>query len=474
MKFAFLSSLIVAITLIGFVQQSDLSVVPFHPEQVVPGGNFELVLNVSKKDIKNYSRIQLDLPKGFSAQLIDGKNGTFSFIDNQIKLIWFTLPMEDEFQVKIKVYSDATFAGSTEFKGVVTYLVGNERKEKKIKTNKIEFTQNAIVAESQTISSVNPKQDVEAVASIKCLRKLTKSTFLPNEKSRVQVRVYKKNINGLGKLIETLPQGFTAKEVQNNGAVFSFSNNQVKFLWMTLPAEDEFMVEYEIIADSEITEGTFFVEGLFTYLEGEDTKQYVIPSDKVNLKNTPAQNVEPIVKSDPTPATKSEPVKAIKSESPVAKTEVKKENTTPSKSETTTLATKTEVKKEATTVKSTPNPVASKPKAENNTATSTANQTEKMPDGVSYRVQICATKRPVNSDYFVKNHQFNEKIYVNMHEGWHKFTVGGFGVYEEARNRREEVKQNNKIPGPFVTAYNKAERITVQEALMITKQKWIP
>ncbi|MEY5041946.1 MAG: hypothetical protein RLZZ414_1499, partial [Bacteroidota bacterium] len=90
MKFAFLSSLIVAITLIGFVQQSDLSVVPFHPEQVVPGGNFELVLNVSKKDIKNYSRIQLDLPKGFSAQLIDGKNGTFSFIDNQIKLIWFT------------------------------------------------------------------------------------------------------------------------------------------------------------------------------------------------------------------------------------------------------------------------------------------------------------------------------------------------------------------------------------------------
>ena len=454
MKFAFLSSLIVAITLIGFVQQSDLSVVPFHPEQVVPGGNFELVLNVSKKDIKNYSRIQMDLPKGFSAQLIDGKNGTFSFIDNQIKLIWFTLPMEDEFQVKIKVFSDATFAGTTEFKGVVTYLVGNERKEKKIKTNKIEFTQNAIVSETQTISSLSPKQDAEIVASIKCLRKLTKSTFLPSEKSRIQVHVFKKNINGLGKLIETLPQGFMAKEVQNNGAVFSFSNNQVKFLWMTLPAEDEFMVEYEIIADTQFTEGSFFVEGLLTYLEGEDTKQYVIPSDKVNLKNTPAPKEEPIVKSDPTPATKSEPAKAIKMEAPVAKAEVKKEATTP--------------------VKSTPTPVASKPKAESNTVASSSTQIENMPEGVSYRVQICATKRPVNSDYFVKNHQFNEKIYVNMHEGWHKFTVGGFEVYQDARNRREEVKQNNKIPGPLVTAYNKNDRITVQEALMITKQKWIP
>jgi hypothetical protein len=473
MKFAFLSSLIVAITLIGFVQQSDLSLVSIHPEQVVPGGNFDLVLNVSKKDIKNYSRIQLDLPKGFSAQLIDGKNGTFSFIDNQIKLIWFTLPMEDEFQVKIKVFSDATFAGSTEFKGVVTYLVGNERKEKKIKTNKIEFTQSAIVSDSQP--SLNPavKQESEVATGIKCTRKLTKSTFLPGEKSIVQVKVFKKNINGLGKLIETLPQGFTATEVQNNGAVFSFSNNQVKFLWMTLPAEDEFVVEYEIIADSDINEGSFFVEGLFTYLEGEDTKQYVISSDKVNLKIMPNQKVAAIVKSEPTPSVKSEPVKTVKPESPVSKTEVKKETTSSVKKETIPMA-KNEVKNEVTPVKSTFAQVASKPKEESNTKASSTNQTEKMSKGVSYRVQICATKRPVNSDYFVKNHQFNEKIYLNMHEGWHKFTVGGFEVYEEARNRREEVKQNNKIPGPFVTAYNKAERITVQEALMITKQKWIP
>jgi septal ring-binding cell division protein DamX len=152
---------------------------------------------------------------------------------------------------------------------------------------------------------------------------------------------------------------------------------------------------------------------------------------------------------------------------------VKKETTSSVKKETIPMA-KNEVKNEVTPVKSTFAQVASKPKEESNTKASSTNQTEKMSKGVSYRVQICATKRPVNSDYFVKNHQFNEKIYLNMHEGWHKFTVGGFEVYEEARNRREEVKQNNKIPGPFVTAYNKAERITVQEALMITKQKWIP
>ena len=63
---------------------------------------------------------------------------------------------------------------------------------------------------------------------------------------------------------------------------------------------------------------------------------------------------------------------------------------------------------------------------------------------------------------------------MDMHEGWHKFTVGQFNRYKEARNHRENVRSNNKIVGPFVTAYNQGTRITVQEALMITKQQWVP
>jgi len=61
-----------------------------------------------------------------------------------------------------------------------------------------------------------------------------------------------------------------------------------------------------------------------------------------------------------------------------------------------------------------------------------------------------------------------------MHDGWHKFTVGAFDVYGDARNHREDVKGENKITGPFVTAYNTGNRITVQEALMISKQQWVP
>ena len=45
-------------------------------------------------------------------------------------------------------------------------------------------------------------------------------------------------------------------------------------------------------------------------------------------------------------------------------------------------------------------------------------------------------------------------------------------VHKKARNKRESLG-SYKFPGPFVTAYNNGDRITVQEALMITKQDWV-
>ena len=92
---------------------------------------------------------------------------------------------------------------------------------------------------------------------------------------------------------------------------------------------------------------------------------------------------------------------------------------------------------------------------------------------MNYRVQICALRKKTETNYFVQNHNVKEKIYLNMHEGWHKYTVGDFKEYMSARDHRGTAKSKYKINGSFVTAYNDGSRITVQEALMITKDKWI-
>ena len=96
-------------------------------------------------------------------------------------------------------------------------------------------------------------------------------------------------------------------------------------------------------------------------------------------------------------------------------------------------------------------------------------------NGVTYKVQICAGHLPVEpNSYFKSAFSFSEgPIMLENHEGWIKYTIGGFDTYKTARTRRNVVTDGYELPGPFVSAYNDGTRITVQEALMISNQKWI-
>ena len=93
-------------------------------------------------------------------------------------------------------------------------------------------------------------------------------------------------------------------------------------------------------------------------------------------------------------------------------------------------------------------------------------------EGISYRVQICATRKIAESTYFEKNKNFRAQVTIENHEGWYKYTTGSFEVYQSARNSREAINQRFEFDGPFVAAYNDGDRISVQEALMISNQQW--
>jgi hypothetical protein len=93
--------------------------------------------------------------------------------------------------------------------------------------------------------------------------------------------------------------------------------------------------------------------------------------------------------------------------------------------------------------------------------------------GITYKVQILAAHRVVNKSYFQSKHGYDGAFNIENHDGWVKYTTGRFDEYKSARDERERLKGDyNTLPGPFVTAYNNGERITVQEALLITKQQW--
>ena len=97
---------------------------------------------------------------------------------------------------------------------------------------------------------------------------------------------------------------------------------------------------------------------------------------------------------------------------------------------------------------------------------------QKINTNIDYRVQILASHRIATKSYVKNRYHFSGNFDLENHDGWIKYTTGHFNQYKEARNKRNNLN-SNKFPGPFVTAYNYGQRITVQEALIISRQNWI-
>jgi hypothetical protein len=339
------------------------------------------------------------------------------------------------------------------------------------------------------------KQDL---SQMKCERNISVSS----ENSREYIVSLKLSqylgIEGFAKITDAIPDGFTASPIATQEGIFSFIDNQAKFLWLELPNGADINVSYKLKANDDL-KGDFFITGTFTYILNKETKKLNIEKSKITLKEgqasavvttpTPTESVAKVEeKAVATPPAKSnekptEISKAVDNKT-TEKTEVAKATesakpsekpkaTTPTKPQNTakTIETKTEK------AKTEPTETASNQKAKPSVKNNASNVSIPNPvSGVNYRVQIAAGKKTISNfqSYFNQKYNFNQQVDVELHDGWSKYITGNFEMYEKARNHREDLISNHKVEtGPFVSAYNNGKRITVQEALMITNQKWI-
>lgn len=439
-----------------FFGDSPNSVTGNFPKNAKAGSEFQAEIVVKKGNIGGFAKLQVEVPAGFRVKETDSKGAAFSFENNIAKYIWTSAPADAEFTVKFSVQVDAAASGVKTIAAKYSYVNNNAKEVVEMQpaeimvgdhADAIAANDNSAPADNNTTpttntptvtpdasagNSVTPatnntpaptNSNGEPGSNVTCTRAITPSPTAGEY--IVQVRIKRPGIKGFAKYQDILPAGYTAKAgTQTAGSSFSVSDGKAKFVWVSLPAEDEMTVTY-VLEKAATAAPDARIEGEFSYLEDNQTKKVKLPAEPVESGSAVANN-----------------------------------NNVPSNAS----GTETVTAKTTTTVSA------------DNTSAQTAKETGKAPlskkeGNVAYCVQIGAFRNAIAADVLTKKFNLSEAVRSEMTDGYNKFMVGNFNDYKGAHDHRNNIKQKG-CTSAFVAAYNGPKRITVQEALMITNQKW--
>lgn len=456
---------------IGAFFSDDVRVESNLPGEMISGRRHLIEVEIAKGSLQGFSKLELSVPTGFSVLPSDIQGASFTFSGGRARFVWMEMPPNETFTVSYFIESEPNREGIFEISGVFSYVNENIRKDLKIPSRQIKLVpmQNVVMQEH------NLKDDVELV----CERYVTRM----NE-SEFQVRLVVRNnqIKGFGKVLETLPSGCVARKLNDGGSVVTQDANTIKFVWFEVPDAATFEVSYLVSCPVPCEE--INIQGQISYTENR--KPFTI--DVVNVESAMAlTKSSQETTNDKMPGSAEEVTSQGNTVTDTAsKVDAAEAVTKNTESETQV----TDKVQQANS--SIPLTEQSQGSSKNDSAGSTSangdarlatNDREKSASnivseparGVTYSVQILAAHRIVEKTYFNTRHGYSGKYNIENHEGWVKYVAGKYDAYTDARAAREGLKQESRdLPGPFVTAYQDGERISVQEALLVSNQRWIP
>jgi hypothetical protein len=358
-----------------------------------------------------------------------------------------------------------------------------------------------------TIAAVGCTFTGTLLAQVSVTTKLP-STVVPGGEFNVELNISKGDVAGFAKLQQDLPTGFTALPGETANSTFSFKDRKVKFLWMALPATADIKVSYKVMVDASVS-GNQIIEGNFSYIRNNETEKFVIPNDIIIVTadqaaaaQTDAANkkIEEQKAKEASANTAREAAVAAEESKTVEATDSKPTtDSTPSGNEPSTTSNsavdnaKIEEQKRAEEAKKAKDEQAAaeakrskdaeqaeaKRKADSaktqdisasKQQPSSSNNELKSKAGLVFRVQILAGPKSVDPSVLASKYNITEAISIEQHDGLNKYIVGEFGSYRPAKTFCNELRDNNNVEGPFVTAYNNGVRIHVKEALDIAGQ----
>ncbi len=425
------------------------------PSTVKAGESFLVEVKIATNDETDFMRYSMEFPEGWLVEKVETAGSTFKYEKHTVKFLWSRVGEVKELNISYRVTPPVTVSGEFTMNCKLSHTVDNLPANIALQPMIIDVTENS-----------GGTQKVVADSTAKPPVSIGIDRFVPTkevgEEFVVSLVINKDDLTSFGKIEDTLPSGFTATSIKTDGADFKFENGVVKFSWFVMPAKHVLNVQYRVTVDPSVS-GDQTIVGHFSYIENETGKLIAIPASVIKGKEQPiVTKEEPIVIIEVPVITKEEPI-VTKEEPAVTKEEpvVTKEEPVVTKEEP--IVAKEEpvvTKEEPVILKEEPLVTREEPVAKAAAA------------GVTYSVQVGAYRRMLAVSYFREAFSFKAIVNAEQHEGLNKYTTGIFNSYHAARDNRNEVRTIG-IFDAFVIAYNNGKRITVQEALMITSQKWI-
>jgi hypothetical protein len=424
----------------------NISVSMQAPNEVTAGTEFEVKLTFEKPGVEGFSRFQQNIPPGLEAVAATSANADFSFTDNRLRLIWLRMPQQNEITVTYKIKIDQRLKGTFTLGGKFSYIENNERKSIDVTPVAVNILPSPTIDPSLIVDiSEFEKRYIPHISPVSaesgnmvCIRQKPYQGASANEYI-VKLLVNKEDKKKFAKVEETVPEGYMAVALDTKDAIFTFKNQTAKFLWMNLPAEPYFTISYRLIPKNQVKLQPPQLKGLFSFMVEDKTVSLPIVEKDVDLlalRDYEIKNLIVEVKSQPADlAAQAEPIKVSEF------TKEEKQAKTPEK---------VKIPKGKTSISYVLEPES----------------------GVYYRVQVAAGHRAVDVERYFRKFNLGKEVRKEIHEGWHKYSVGSFKVYKEARDYRVHIWNTTPVKDAFVAAYNSGKRITVQEALMITEQQW--
>ena len=279
----------------------------------------------------------------------------------------------------------------------------------------------------------------------------------------VEYTVNKGNIGAFAKFQCDLPADYQAAAGDTKSGNFTFENNRVKIVWVSLPGDATFTFSYKMIIPVSAS-GSANINAQFYYLENNVKKEYAVPAHVISLGGGSVTTTTPVETTTTPVETKTIPVettttpvetKTIPVETTTTPVETK---TTPVETTTTPVeTTTTPVETTTTPVETTTTPVETKTTpVETKTTpveTKTITKTTTSKSGVTYYIQLAAVSNDPGG-------QFKKygKTKVVQEGGMYKVLAGTYNSLEEARKHKADFA-NKGIQGCFVVGYENGTRV---------------